>query len=368
MIVNIKKIQKWKQVLIVILFFLALVSTIKGVYNGMNSSMDLIWDWFREALLEKHFDGAYFPSTIWLLFPLGLLPYDVAKVVWIFLNIVFTGIIIFSLKNTFLRNLKGEDFLALSLFMISGGPWRTNLSNGQYTLCVVAMFLLSVYLMETRHDIASGIALAMCLFKYQITGFLPIFYLYKKKYKALAAAVLIHVASFVMCAFWFGGIKEVSLKQMQFAYRHNQSGNVDIGSIFGIGQYTAVLFVAAGLVLVVIAYKLGKGLDTLLVSICFFSAWATVYQRIYCFFPLIIPLGYELYKGIYEQERYNKILFYVLLGFTVIYFYGFTVSETIALIIVRIGFYAVFAMLCIDLGRENSKNKAGKQEARISEK
>ena len=115
------KITIIKKALLAIFGVLAVVSFLKGIQNGLTNPVDFLWSDFRDAIYQKQYYGPQFPFTFWMMFPFGLLPEMYARVVWIICNLVFTVIIAWTLKKTFLKELPDIDYTILILIMISGG-------------------------------------------------------------------------------------------------------------------------------------------------------------------------------------------------------------------------------------------------------
>ena len=357
---------KVKRILMAAFFLMALVSVAKGILNGMTYPVDFLYNSFREAIFDHMYSGPQFPFTFWMIFPLGLLPEIPARAVWILCNLIFTAMIIFVLRKSFFTEMDITDFTVLILIMISGGPWRTNLSNGQYNLAAVAAFLLSVYFSERDWDIPAGILLSMSVFKYQLTVPLAVYYVLRRKYKVIAVTAASLTFSLIATAIWFGGVYNVTLKQFNESrgLGLGEMGDVDLESIFGLGEYIIIFFILGVVLLLIFSFIPGiKRDDTLFIIISLFTAWAFAYQRIYSFFPLIIPLGYSYEKYKDTKERIYFIQLILALLTTAAFFWSRTLSDSLGIILERLFFYPAFLLYIIDAFLPSSDRTVKKSDA-----
>lgn len=348
---NNKQIILLKKCIIVILTVMAVISLIKGGLNGLSSSKDLLYYKYREALFDHSFSDCQFPSTFWMIFFLGLFPETTARVIWLISNLAFTGIIVWALRKTFLCHVSIEDYTILILLMISGGAWRTNLSNGQHNLAAIAFFLLAVSLSEEDRDFMAGLLFSMSLFKYQVIIPLGVFFLYKRKYRLIVTSIVVSLVSLVGSAIWFGGLYNATFKQFNYSLNTlSNKGDVDIESVFGLGDYTVLIFSIGILVLVYFAYSENwRRDDTLFVCWALFVGWATAYQRIYGFFCMIVPLGYAWYKAKDNQTLFYKTEFVITLMLTIVIFWFRTISDSYGLFLTRVLFYPTMVLYLIDM-------------------
>ncbi len=340
-----------KRILMAAFFLMALVSVAKGILNGMTYPVDLLYKCFREAVFDHIYSDCQFPFTFWMIFPLGLIPEIPARAVWILCNLIFTAVIIFVIRKVFFTKMDEADFTILILMMISGGAWRTNLSNGQYNLAAMAFFLLSVYFSEMDRDIPAGILLSMSIFKYQLTAPLVVYYVFKRKYRVIVSMAVSLAVSLAATSVWFGGIYNVTIKQLNESRARGlgEMGDVDLESIFGLGEYIIIFFILGVVLLLIFSFIPGiKKDDTLFIIISLFTAWAFAYQRIYSFFPLIIPLGYSYEKYKDTKERFYFIQLILVLLTTAAFFWSRTLSDSLGMILERLFFYPAFLLYIID--------------------
>ena len=344
-----------KRAILAVLFIMATVSVVQGINNGMDHPGDFMWKAFRNVMYQRTWGETYIPFTFWMFFPLGLFPETFARTLWIFINIVCTAVSAWALRKTFFRSMEQMEYVALMLIMISGAAWRTNLSNGQYGLPAIAFFFLSVYFTERGKDLPAGLFLALSIYKYQLIVPVAVYYFFKKQYKTIAVAAGVLLLSLIATSIWLGSIYDATIKPLLISQNIGlgDAGDVDIESLLGLGDYIIPLFLIGIALLMMFAYLLRWRKDDLLfVSIGFFVAWALAYNRVYNFFPLIIPLGYSYAKMKSEdlvRIRFYRIEFIGLFLLTASFFWLRTISLEVGVTAERILFYPVFALLLIDL-------------------
>lgn len=141
---------KIRYILLFLGIILASISILKGIANGLSGQpIDFMHQQFRDICYNHDASGIpQFPSTMLLIFILGLFSYRTAQFIWLILQFVFTGALIFFFRGTFFKKWDKIDFLIIILLMIAGAPWRTNLSNLQYTLCSFSFYMYGVWLLE----------------------------------------------------------------------------------------------------------------------------------------------------------------------------------------------------------------------------
>ncbi len=342
-----------KNVIIALLSVLALISVAKGVINGLDHPVDFIYGSFRKIIFQRTYDNVYFPFTIWPLVLIGLLPEAAARAVWVICNLILTGLMVWLLRRTLFQKLLFQDYLILMLMMLAGGPWRTNLSNGQYNLWCITFFLLALYFSEKDNDILAGFFLSLCMIKFQVTGPLAVYFFYKRKYKVIGITGIFMVLYIILSSIWLGGFYNVTLKVLQTSSGLGNMGDVDIESLLGLGDYTMWIYLSGIIFLMCVSYfvKWDKD-DVLFISVCFFSAWFFSYQRIYSFFTLIISLGYTWLR-LYACDNKRRWFYIIESALTfllmLVFFWGRTVSDKWGVIIARSLYYPVFLVFLFDL-------------------
>lgn len=107
------------------------------------------------------------PFEAILLLPLAYLNFFPAYLTWTFLNIVMLALIVAFVKRTFrdVATLDGRFlFLAVAGFM----PVERALIQGQDSILLALLGTVALTLLEKERDVPAGMALALCLFKFQI--------------------------------------------------------------------------------------------------------------------------------------------------------------------------------------------------------
>ncbi len=363
-----KKSRKILTLVATVMCFLALLSAVVGCKNSVVfpiGSYDFQWDSakvlslgidpYKETLNTSdevkqlgyefyygRLEANQFPSMFMLLFPYCLFGPTTAKWAWMFSNVIFTIGIIVLLKvlifdKCFERFVSSSQWfdvkdnnLVYSLFisaLLIGLPWRNNIGNGQHTLFASFFFLLAVWLFEKNHDVLSGVALAISFFKYTLTVPLSIYFLYKKKYKAFAISIVIHIILTEIAAIMLhASFIDMIIEPMQIAATFTARGAFDIGAIFGIGK--AGLVIAAVCLIGMAIYAMSgkfKGKDEEFFAILVMFSLVIVYHMIYDYYMVIIPvIVFALDRG-----KNRKAFNILLLIFTIYSFYAFKfVTET----------------------------------------
>jgi len=173
-----------KKALLYILTVLAVVSVVQGVKNALLFSQDFqydaalalrcginpyeeslhptgilqtgptadFYDFFEERGIPQKMEANQFPSLLMLLYPMTLLPYSTARVLWLILNLLFTLLSVILLRKTFCRDMDRDVFSILMLLMVAGTPWRNQLGVGQHTLFSFFFFLLLRFILSIRKN------------------------------------------------------------------------------------------------------------------------------------------------------------------------------------------------------------------------
>ncbi len=348
-------------VLYVLMALLAVVSIYEGIANGIVWSQDFQYDAtcalihgydpydmsmsFDESRLPDianlrgfydYYDGLgtpqrmeanQFPSLLYILTPYALIPYNLARVLWVVTNILCTAVIIWLLKKTFMAQVDERLYPVYILLMLAGTPWRNQMGVGQHTLFAVAFFLLAVYVSnlagytdrtvgssradktETEDNgndkavkagrdefaisIASGLLLSLSYLKYTVTAPLAIYFIYKKKYKEFVISLVPHalltgVAAMVLNESYI----DMLIKPFKAASWLAGEGSIDIGAILGGSPVATVITVIVMLFILSMAFMLPEGNDELFISLATLLSLVMTYHRTYDFFIMIIIFGY----------------------------------------------------------------------------
>lgn len=334
----IDRLFKTKSIRYAVLFImavLAVVSLLQGIKNAYEVSQDFQWDAAKVFSMrinpydesssmnpsgilsqygyEKYYlqlEANQFPSLLILLLPFTLLKPLTARYVWIALNLVFTAIILYLLRRTFLSKLSNYSFAFLSLLMIAGTPYRNQLGVGQHTLFAFCFFLMAVYFSEfskKRNSTLTAIALFICYFKYTLTIPLVLYFIYKKRYKEIAISSGVHVILTAVSAWWLNDtFLNMIIKPLKVSSALSADGGLDIMALFGGSGVGYVFTFLIMVMLIYLAFKLPPGYDNALFSVLIMWSLIITYHRTYDFFVIIAVEGMfsELYdKYLYEYEK-----------------------------------------------------------------
>ena len=344
-----ERVYNKKRVIVAVLTIMAFISIWKGCVNGLGNPVDFLYNNFKDALNRKPYSGPQFPSTFLFVFWLGLFSYGEAKIIWLICNLVFTVILIFCMRKTFFACMDRIDFTILILIMISGAPWRTNLSNGQYTLCAAAFFILAWYLSGIGKPYLSGFMLSLSIFKYQLTVPLILLFLYRRKYREIVSMCLVQIVAFIISLIWWqGDVYNLTLGQLKMCMTDlADQGYVDIGAFIHNGWISigiAFVIMLSILIILIRASWLSCAQDIediYIFSFLLMIALCIVYHRMYDFFLLIVPLEICRRENIKVHSLMSKIMFGVCLIMVAMSFWGITAMPWISTQIVRLSFYAI---------------------------
>ncbi len=342
-----------------------------GWYEGIRQAgLEPFYEYYESIDAPQRMEANQFPSLLYLLEPVAALPFNVARVCWLILNLLFTAAIIFLLGKTFLREAEPWVFALLSALMIAGTPWRNQLGVGQHTLFSFAFFLLAVWLSDlagivlvsggdryasadTRKLKAlAGLALAVSYFKYTLTAPLALYFVYKRRWKELIISVIPHVVGTLAAAFVLGEpVTAMVIKPLKVAMALSGEGSLDVGAFLGGGRAAMVASLALMLIMVIFAFIFPRGRDEVFFSIVLLLSLIFTYHRTYDFFVLVAVYGgiRELKQACEGKAGRAIGLFYGAL--LLIIFFGLRLfHESPASVTAAAAIYYVFTLVFIILG------------------
>lgn len=317
--------KNYKKIIIVILMAFSLLSLVMGCKNAINYSQDFQYDAAKVLLmgmnpydeslepskqlldlgLEEYYlqmEANQFPSLLYLLAPYTLLKPLQARYAWLFSNLIFTGIVIWLLRKTFLKDLEGENFAITALLMVAGTPWRNHIGVGNHTIFAFMFFLLAVFFSEGAEGkiwkvVLSGFSLCVAYFKYTLTVPLALYFLYKKKYKEIVISVLPHLLLTPIAAHKVNdSLLNMLVKPLKVSGALSGEGSMDIGALLGGGLYTVIFTAAIMLGLLILTMKLKVGMEAELISVLLLWSLIMTYHRSYDYFVLVLALGIQVSK------------------------------------------------------------------------
>lgn len=330
--------KKLRIVILAMVALPALISIVQGCRNAAAFSQDFQWDAakvfalkinpYQESLAPsgilkqygyeeyfKQMEANQFPSLLMLLLPYTLLPPLAARYAWLASNLLFTVGIIWLLKKTFLKQMKRDTFTLLMLLMLAGTPYRNQLGVGQHTLFSFFFFLLAVYFSERKKgEIPMIVSLVLCYFKYTLTVPLALYFIYKRRYKELAASVLVHIGLTFVAALWLDAtFFDMLLEPLQVSSALASEGGLDFGALFSGSGFSFVLAGIVMLLLFCMMLLLPQGSDGLTIGLLTLWSLIVTYHRTYDFFVLVLvaALFYEKEQAEFIKVAYVAVLFAV---------------------------------------------------------
>lgn len=134
------------------------------------------------------FMNAHPPFTVLLLFPLWIMSFHNAALVWALTTIGIMFIIIVLV-------LRSEDasllyFPLAALFAFAWQPFQLNLSMGQTSILVTLFVVAGWYFLKNNRDAMAGIALALATMLKFYPGLLIVYLLVSKRYKAFLFSII----------------------------------------------------------------------------------------------------------------------------------------------------------------------------------
>ena len=214
----------FKNVLALILIGLATLSLFQGLKDAIlevDGSQDFQWGPSRALLEHKDPYASYidfsegrskinpyilaqapnYPVSAYIfLWPYAIIDWKYAKMFWAISNVVFTALILLGMQKLYPLHDENKTFLLIVLVLLSI-PYRNVIANGQHILFCLATFIWSL-LLTKRSKMVSGLLLAMSWLKYTVTFPLTLFFISKKDYKPIIAAIIIHCILTVFVGFW----------------------------------------------------------------------------------------------------------------------------------------------------------------------
>ena len=333
--INIKNIGIRQRLILALLSLIALVSLAGGIKNGYRFSQDFQYDAAKALVLgydpyelslkdggaadieelkdfHEYFEGInapqkmeanQFPSLLYILSPLTLLPYRTSVVVWLFLNVFFTFGIVILFRKTFFKDVSDFCFAISVLLMMAGTPYRNQLGVGQHTLFAFAAFLFAVYLSDKGNFLWAGLMLSVSYFKYTLTVPLCLYFVYKRRWKELFVSVLPHLLCTAFCAIVLKKSPVyLILAPLKVSMALSGEGSLDVGAITGGGMTSLIITAVLMGVLVIASFVLKPRQDSQFFALTIFVSLVITYHRSYDYFVLTAALPGVLALG----EAYGK--------------------------------------------------------------
>ena len=393
------RVVRWA--LIVVLSVIAAISVRQGVANALEFSQDFQWDaakalsmrldpyelslnpeqvsaypeleafyrMFTDRGLKQQMEANQFPSLLMFLYPLTLLGPQTAKTVWVILNLLFTAGIIILLRKTFFEHSDAFGYAVITLIMLAGTPYRNQLGVGQHTLFAFFFFMLAVFFDKRACARCAGanstlisVCLAVSYFKYTLTAPLALYFVYKKRYKELAASVAVHIVMTLGAAIWLQkSVIYMITAPLRVASALTAEGGIDLGVLLGKGSF-AVAF-AVAVFLTVMTVRLPEGKEELLFGVLILWSLILTYHRTYDFFVLsaVYILFSENVTECFGQKAFGILkIWYWVLTVSVYFLLRVFGENTPSKIVTGIIYYAFTFTVTYCLARAVIKEKQGR--------
>lgn len=247
----------------------------------------------------------YPPSSLMILWPLAALPWPVAKWIWLAINLVSIGAIIWVLSRLFrLRceeNRWTSKFVWFVLLFLACPSVSSTLKSGQHGLFSIATFLLAVWLCQERKPPGgtwlAGFVLALSWLKYSMTVPLSLFFVTRKRWPTLGIAAGLHLLATLFAGLW-SGTSPVTLLKGNLEVAAGNLGLVafDLSqtvSRVGLPGYVMIVALFAGAMLLAITRACDRDDGEILSMLSFFSFVLLPHLR-YDLFMLVIPLAFAM--------------------------------------------------------------------------
>lgn len=308
--------RKIKIIGLICLFLAASISGVQGVRNALmvGGSQDFQWDETRliltrqnpyeialnnqvpETVQDVPFGPVQVPSVFILLSPYAIFTWGIAKYLWLISNIIFTFVLLHLSLKLFLPEKPFHSYFIITTLFISSTPWRNLVGNGQETLFSLCFFVIAVWFARQRRDCISGIFLALSFFKYTIIFPLLLLFIYKKQYRILFIAFLIHLVIHLLVSLWLGVNPLLLVKQsLAVASSLSDQGYLDFDAFFsrmGITSPTFPTFFAAIVtsitIWVCLEYK--ENDELLILNALSILSTVVIYHRPYDYVVLLFSL------------------------------------------------------------------------------
>lgn len=268
------------------------------------------------------FSTPYTPVALLNLLPVTVFGWDVAKRVWLGLNLVMALCVPYLIRRLWYQGWPTDMVVLFGLFWLGGIGLRVGLGNGQHTLLWFFCTLCALALLRNSRNFLSGVLLALAFHKVQIAATFVSLIVAKRRWRALAGAAI----SLALLLVLFITRLHAPLLQVWNSYRNELqwwSGRMKAGGLAGAGSthlypvLTAIisrtsvavvamyaLAVLGLLMCVYLAYTRGTAENSVrdleASGIMLLTLWA-MYNGIYSTIVLIIPIA-----ALYDRLRTNK--------------------------------------------------------------
>lgn len=160
-------------------------------YKNNITNQPSIWDGVAEYEFSQH---VYPPLTVNFFEFFTVLPYPVAKYIWMLLNLCFVGFSILLIIRSLSLKLFLEDWLIIGIVVALFFPLLILLERGQVDAFTLILVISAIGMMiagqKSKHDFLAGVLWAIAtLFKLSV-GFVVPFLVIQKKWKVLTGYLI----------------------------------------------------------------------------------------------------------------------------------------------------------------------------------
>jgi Glycosyltransferase family 87 len=133
---------------------------------------------------------AHLPYEVWIFEQLSYLPYHDAYVLWGAFNLGLLGLIFYLLRLTGTRL---DDNSRLVWLLVCLPLAAGTVVQGQDSILLALLFLLSFLALKRRRDFASGLAIGACLFRFEIVIPFAFIFLLRRRWKFVSGFLVMLV-------------------------------------------------------------------------------------------------------------------------------------------------------------------------------
>lgn len=145
-----------------------------------------------------------------LLTPLALLPLAPAETIWLVVNLILAAAIPWIVFYVFRLRMSFTARMCLSLDFLCWQSTRSAIENGQVTLLVCVLLLVTVWLARLNRDLLAGIALGIAMSKYSLALPGVLLFLAYRRYLILIVSAAIQLLG-LLCITAVSGTSPVSI-------------------------------------------------------------------------------------------------------------------------------------------------------------
>lgn len=145
----------------------------------------------------------YFPTTLPIFLPVALMPWPMAKLFWLMLNVIGTLFIAFGLAHLFRWRFNSTRALGLMAILLALSPIHTTIRLGQTSILSMAALVTAVILERHRRPACAGLAYGFATaIKVQIGLPFLAYLLWRQRWKTSAMAAIILSGLTFLSIFW----------------------------------------------------------------------------------------------------------------------------------------------------------------------